>query len=1088
MEVLVRLLLKLALFPVLVLFVAAAPQNSVSVREEKMSIPTWEIGPPTVHSQFPNPTGPIYPYTLNETLTDRKVDKTYNAVVLENRFIKVLVLPEIGGRLHGALDKTNNYTWLYWQPTIKPGLISMTGAWISGGIEWNFPHGHRPSCFMPVDHRIVNHADGSATVWVGETEPVYRMRWLVGMTIFPEKSYIRCDYILVNPTDQKQSYQFWATAATHANEWTQAQYPGDMVTGHGKHEFWNWPVNDGVDLTWWKNVPNASSFFAFNNPSDWFGSYDHKAQGGTVHVANHYTMPGKKLWTWGSGPSGRIWEDILTEGGGPYFEPQAGAWSDNQPDNHWLAPNEVRTTHDYWYPVRDTRGYHNANEDFALNTDLKDGMAFGAVYSTGIVKDCKIILKNTRSGQTIFETTTSVSPDKPFTREVKVASDVTVFDLHLGVYDPAGRLLIELQQQPPKKVELPPGQKDPGDPKKMNQDQLYYAGEWLDKFVRRSEGLVYYEEALKRDPKDCRVNTEMGFLALKQGRWKEALNHLDTALERDPDNSRIYFGKGLALAGMSNYKEAYDQFYRATYTYDYFSPASLNLARISMRWGDFRKAIELSEDAESQNGRFADIPALRAAAYRHLDDYSRSQAAAEKAMTLDPMNPMGSYEKALVAIHSGRPADPCLQLWLSIMRGDVQNYIELATGYAAAGHYRDADEVLAKYTAGKEGKALYPMVDYLRGYFNEMSGDPSAALSFYERAALGPAEYTNPHRLEEKAALDAALQRRPQDARAHLFLGNLLYAIGQREEGFAQWKKAVECDDNLALAWRNVAYADNSLLKDPAASFKAYQKTMQLAPNDGRALFEMDQVAQAMKIPAAQRLDYIEKHPQALNSRDDLVARWIDLCIEIGGEGNLKAALDRLKTRRFNIWEGGYDIHDAWIEVNQQLGDLAMNRKDYPAALQYFKDACEYPKNLGVAPRTPDFRANVNWNLARVYTAMGQNDLAAACLKQILAEKYGKPSLGTYYQALAQRMLKNDAASRVLLDSLEKRAREMTSGGFEYRGDPETIGHMLLAQVLEAKGDKAGAAVERRKALDQNPKAMRITTRQAQIEYAGAHQ
>ena len=284
MEVLVRLLLKLALFPVLILFVAAAPQDSVSVREEKMSIPTWEIGPPTVHSQFPNPTGPIYPYTLNETLTDRKVDRTYNAVVLENRFIKVLVLPEIGGRLHGALDKTNNYTWLYWQPTIKPGLISMTGAWISGGIEWNFPHGHRPSGFMPVDHRIVNHADGSATVWVGETEPVYRMRWLVGMTIFPEKSYIRCDYIFINPTDQKQSFQFWATAATHANEWTQAQYPGDMVTGHGKHEFWNWPVNDGVDLTWWKNVPNASSFFAFNNPSDWFGSYDHKAQGGTVHV------------------------------------------------------------------------------------------------------------------------------------------------------------------------------------------------------------------------------------------------------------------------------------------------------------------------------------------------------------------------------------------------------------------------------------------------------------------------------------------------------------------------------------------------------------------------------------------------------------------------------------------------------------------------------------------------------------------------------------------------------------------------------------------------------------------------------------
>jgi tetratricopeptide (TPR) repeat protein len=250
----------------------------------------------------------------------------------------------------------------------------------------------------------------------------------------------------------------------------------------------------------------------------------------------------------------------------------------------------------------------------------------------------------------------------------------------------------------------------------------------------------------------------------------------------------------------------------------------------------------------------------------------------------------------------------------------------------------------------------------------------------------------------------------------------------------------------------------------------------------------MDQVAQAMKIPASERLAYLEKHAQALNSRDDLVVRWVDLCLEIGGESKLKAALDRLKTRRFNLWEGGYDIHDAWVEVNQELGGLAMSRKDYPAALQYYKDACEYPKNLGVASRTPDFRAHVNWNLARVYIAMGKSDLAETCLKQILAEKYGKPNLGTYYQALAQRALKNGAASKSLLDSLEKRAREMTSGGFEYRGDPQTIGYMLLALVLDEKGDKTGAAVEREKALEQNLRAMRLATRQAQIEYAGAHQ
>jgi hypothetical protein len=105
MEVLVRTALKIALFPALILAIAAAPQTGVSVREEKMSIPTWEIGPPTVHSQFPNPTGPIYPYTLNETLTDKKVDKTYTMVYLENEYVRIGVLPEIGGRLFEGIDK-----------------------------------------------------------------------------------------------------------------------------------------------------------------------------------------------------------------------------------------------------------------------------------------------------------------------------------------------------------------------------------------------------------------------------------------------------------------------------------------------------------------------------------------------------------------------------------------------------------------------------------------------------------------------------------------------------------------------------------------------------------------------------------------------------------------------------------------------------------------------------------------------------------------------------------------------------------------------------------------------------------------------
>ena len=1071
------------LFLVTVLFVGVGKAGGVKAYEEKITMPTWEIGPPEVHSIFPDTGRRIYPYTLNEVLTSNKVDKDYNGVILENDFIKVLILPEIGGRLHGAMDKTNDYVWMYWQRTIKPGLIGQTGAWISGGIEWNFPHGHRPSGFMPVDHRIVNNSDGSATVWVGETEPIFRMRWLVGMTVYPDRSYVRCDYVFINPTNYKRSFMFWATSATHANEYAQAQYPGDMVTGHGKRRFWNWPIHNGVDLTWWKNSPNATSYFAFNNPSEWFGTYDHKARGGMVHVANVNIMPGKKLFTWGSGPSGRIWENILSEGGGPYLEPQAGAWSDNQPDYHWIAPLEVKTAHDFWYPVRDTRGFHNANQDFAVNTDLRKGKAFAGVYSTGVVNDHKVVLKNSKTGAILSEVTTAISPAKPYTVEVTVGKDVSVYDLHLAVFDSAGNRAIELQKQPPEKVDLPMGQRTPGDPKEMKQDELYRSGEWLDRFRRTDEALEYYTEALARDPQDARVNADMGFLALKQGRWEEALKYLNVALERDADNSRLYFGKGIAFSGLLEFDEAYEQFYRATYTYDYFSAAYYNLARIDMRRGNFRAALEKLAEAESQNGKLADIQGLKAAAWRHLGVHNQALRAADRALELDAMHHMGSYERFL-ALNSTSDE----KTWRSMMRDAAQNYLELAVAYANTGLYLEADDVLESYAKGKEETDLNPLVSYLGGYFKALAGDSSAATRLYAKARRGPTVYTNPHRLEAKAALEAAIKEDPSDAKAHLFLGNLLYGSGQREDGFANWKKAVELNEDLTLAWRNVGYGLRYLKEDLAASYEAYKRAAKLDPQDARVLLELDEVAEATGVSSAERLARLEASPDVVNYKDALVSRLIGLRLERGTPEDLVLTHSTLRDHHFHSWEGKYGIHHAWVEVNQKLGNTAFEKGDFETALKYYQDATLYPENLEVAARTPDFRAHVFWYLAKVYQAMGKPEVAQDYLSKIVAEKYNKAHLGTYYQALAQQALGKETEYRSLLTQLEQEARTRTSGDFEYRGEQEAIGYYLLSLVLAEKGDEKQAEKELEQALQKDYQVTRLAIREAQLDIARAHQ
>ncbi len=1072
----------------------------VTVREEPLRIPTWEMGPPAVHPLFPAPQGPIYPYTQNDVLTDRKVDKAYQAVFLENEYLTVLVLPEIGGRVHGAKDKTNGYTWLYWQPTIKPGLISMTGAWISGGIEWNFPHGHRPSGFMPVDHRVVKNADGSATVWVGETEPVYRMRWLVGLTLFPGRSYLRCDYVFVNPTDRRHPFQFWATGATHANEWSQAQYPGSVMTGHGKEEFWHWPLHDGVDLSWWKNVANASSFFAWQSPDDWFGTYDHRAHAGTVHVADHRVMPGKKLWTWGSGPSGRIWEEILTEGGGAYYEPQAGAFSDNQPDYHWMEPGQVRTAHDYWYPVRDTRGFRKADQDFAVNVDLQGGKAFAAVHATGAFERLKIALLDGRNGRGLFETTTPVSPDRPFTVELVAPAGLKLHDLRLRVTDENGRERILLAPARPADTPLPSPAGAPPDPARATPDELHAWGEWLDRFVRRPEAHAYYEEALRRDPKDRRANLDLGTIALDETRWADALRHLDSVLERDLDDARAQLGRGQAFLGLGRFAEAEDAFSRASLGAGQQAAAELALARLALRRHDVQAALEHLRVAGTRNGLFADIPALRAAALRQSDEPAQALAAAEEALALDPMHFMGGYEKTLALRKLGRGADEWEATRRAWMRDSVQNAIELAAAYLQAGLPADADAVLAEASerplasgSRDEAPAVFsarrssPMVDYLRGAIAKERGDAKAAADFFASGGAGSLVYTNPHRVEELQALETALSANPKDARAHHLLGNLLYGLGRREDGLAHWKQAVAVDERLALSWRNIAYGERQLHKDDRAALEAYRKAFALDPADARVLLELDQTAERLRVAASDRLALLEAHRDTVNRRDDLTLRWIDATLASGSTA-LEPVRQALLTRHFHTWEGMYGVHQAFMDVHRRLGDLALERKDTKGALALYQKAFEYPRNLEVAPRTPDFRAQLNWAVANAYLVSGRKGDARPYLERVLAEKYPRPGLGTYYQALAERARGHAAASQTLAARLEETARKMTAGPEDRRGREVTAGWYLLSLALDAKDDKAGAQEAMQRALERDAQPARAALTLAQVEFAGAHQ
>ena len=279
-----------------------ADEHGVRAWEAPLRIPTYPVGPaepsPMFYAgrQYQGAQGAIYPYPLLDQLGDRREDRSYRALWLENEYLKLSVLPEIGGRIFSAEDKTDGYPFFYGQHVIKPALIGMTGAWISGGVEWNVMHHHRASTFMPVQSAVVENADGSRTVWVGETEWRHRMRWVVGLTLRPGRSVLEASVRMFNRTPLPNSVLYFANPAVHANEQYEVLFPPDVAwaTFHAKVDYAPWPLArgpfmgidyaPGTNLGLWKNHPHPISFFVYHSDLDFFGGYDHGRKAGVVHV------------------------------------------------------------------------------------------------------------------------------------------------------------------------------------------------------------------------------------------------------------------------------------------------------------------------------------------------------------------------------------------------------------------------------------------------------------------------------------------------------------------------------------------------------------------------------------------------------------------------------------------------------------------------------------------------------------------------------------------------------------------------------------------------------------------------------------
>ncbi|SEM30680.1 Tfp pilus assembly protein PilF [bacterium A37T11] len=989
---------------------------TVNCWQEQVTIPTYPVGKPDRNPMFfekrvyQGSSGVVYPNPVIEKVYDEKEEKLYQALFLENHYIKIMILPELGGRIQMAYDKIKQRHFIYYNQVIKPALVGLTGPWISGGIEFNWPQHHRPSTFEPVDYDVEEHADGSKTVWVSEVEKMFHTKGMAGFTLRPDKAYIEITARLFNRTELPQTFLWWANPAVKVNDAYQSVFPPDVnaVFDHGKRDVSTFPIatgtyykvdySPGTDISRYKNIPVPTSYMAIRSDYDFVGGYEHDTQAGLLHVANHHVSPGKKQWTWGNGDFGKAWDRNLTDEDGPYIELMTGVYTDNQPDFSWLMPNEEKSFTQYFMPYRELGIVKNANKDILLALEPAGSGLVVKVMVTGLLEQITVSLK--AGERLLMEDVQSLSPQEVYVREIPGIFGIPENELLLTIVNRSGKELIRYEPAKIQENTIPEPAKPALAPEAVEStEQLFLTGQHLEQYRHATYSPVpYYEEALKRDAKDIRNNNALGLWYLRRGQFSKSEVYFRQAVatitERNPNpyDSEPYYNLGLSLQYQGKTTEAYEAFYKATWSNAWKDSGYFAVACIDMQRGDTVLALEHVELSLERNAVNGKALVLKLAILRKLGRLDDAVVAGRAAIGRDRFNLAAYAELSAAYLDAGQPAEAAsfTETLQRLSRRDVHSLLEYAVDFSAAGLYEEAAGLL-QYASTDP---LNPMVAYYLGWLHDRLDDREKTEDFLRQASLADPFLCFPNRLQDIRILQFAIEKNIADARASYYLGNLFYDKRQYAEAIAYWETAAGLDGSFPTVFRNLGIAYYNKKSEPARALACYEKAFALDPSDARVLMELDQLSKLLNKTPAKRLDFLEEHLQTTLQRDDTCLERITLYNLLGRE---EEALQLLLGRQFHPWEGGEGKVAAQYVFSLIAQATKFLRGHQPeTAIHLLTQALTYPHNLGEGKLFGTRENDIFYGMGCAYEQMGNHGEARRYFS-MATEGSDEPAAAMFY-------------------------------------------------------------------------------------------
>lgn len=941
-----------------------APSDNATIGEHVESIKTYPFSEPDpvpilTRSGLWGRGARLYPYFFFDKFSETSIEKDWKVIRMENPYISLSVLPEVGGKVWGAREKSSGRDFIYTNHVMKFREIALRGPWTSGGIEFNFGIvGHSPSTATPVDYMTSENPDGSVSCVVGAMDLPSRTRWRVTVHLPKDKAFFETRAFWYNPSPYHQSYYSWMNAAVKATEDLQYIFPGLLQIGHNYDVPLNpWPMDEeGRDLSWYRNNDFGSykSYFTVGEYDSFFGGYWHDDAFGFGHWAMYNDMPGHKIWIWGLSRQGMIWEDLLTDEDGQYSEPQAGRYL-NQSDHALFLPYTADNWREIWFPYKDIGPMTKASPLGVLNVEHdQDGLKIG-VFALQRIDESLVV---EYGGEEVYREILAIDPAQIYQKTIAVdRSPEKTIEIHL-----AGRLFYSSDPEAndiERPIRFHPHNAETA-------EGLFLLANQHEKERNYYSALENYLMCLEKEPLHTRALSRVAELYCRRGEYETAKFYAHRALLNEMYDPEANYVCGIISRRLGNFVDAKETLGWAARSQAYRSSAYAQMAEIYFLEKNYEFALNFIRRSLNYNAYNLNAMLLEAAIYRMQSRPYKAQEVLRKVLAIDPLSHLARFE-----IYLTEPTDRNLENFRTMIRNELPNetYMELALHYVNLGMNEQAVSLL-------EFIPEYPTSCYWLSYLYKDTGPEKSRMYLDKARDLSP-WLVFPYREESIPVFHWAVQAGPPgDWKARYYLALILWSKGRVVEAREHFDI---CGDQPDFAPFYLARGQFYKGVDLQKTQEDFEQAVRVDTQSWKTWhtlidFYNEQTLPEKALEAAQEATRL--FPDEDYLQIDLVRAFI------GNERNAEAA-EVLENLTILPSEGASGVHTLFVRCHVNLGLENIQERNYEQAVQHLEKAKTYPENLGTGrPYEPDQRMQ-DYLIAYSYDKSGEKEKAQEIKKAI---------------------------------------------------------------------------------------------------------